>query len=158
MVKIVAIVVILCAVVSISKKIKQTNKVKQNQKPRHIDDTETYIPESVMHAVLKCPKCGATVPLSSDKKHVTMFCSFCGNPLNDANKLMEQAHQNKQEERSYEIRIKELEDKEREHAREMQRLKNEKAETSNDRMALIATVLFLALIIFACMMATGVFR
>ena len=142
----VIIIIVICATVSITKKIKQEKK---NKASEHVDDTETYIPESVMNAHFNCPKCGASIPLSSDKKHVAMFCSFCGAQLKDANKLMEQAHQNKQEERAYQVRLKELEEKEREHEREMQRLRNERSANSAKTTRLIV-LMIITIIGLAC--------
>ena len=93
------------------------------QKPA--DDVEKYIPQSVMQASFKCSKCGASVPLSSDKNLVTMFCPFCGSPIDDASKVMEQARANKKQEYDYQMRMREFDSKDKINEIELQRIKSE---------------------------------
>lgn len=109
----------------------------------HVDNTEEYIPQSVMQGALTCAKCGASVPLSADKKLVTMFCPFCGNPIEDAKKIIEQATQNKREDRDYELRLREMEMKLKEQENVKRQIRHDTFENITDTLTSMVPLIFI---------------
>lgn len=112
---------------------------------------EEYIPRSLDHSAFKCPSCGAAVPGKTDD-HMTMFCPFCGSPLKDSHKVIDDARQDRREEREYTVQMRQLDEQKRkqEYEQEQFRLRQEamKRETRKNIIVVAAFFLFVLFIFY----------
>ena len=151
---IIIILVIACLADIIPKLIKAAIEKKREQEALKRDPVESFVPETVMNSVFKCPSCGASVPAKTND-HITTFCPFCGSKLEGADKIMEQAAKEKDASRSFELERMKLKQQERQTMLEEQRIKAAKHKTTMDNIIIF---LCIGLMIFLFLGMIGVFN